>query len=351
MSKSTILVTGCCGFIGSAFLRRMVAQYPQSQFINIDKLTYAGNLNNLKSIEAKKNYHFIHGDILDRDKVESIFQEYKPNIIVNFAAESHVDRSILDPTSFLETNVLGTLMLLENAKKIWQSFDDKRFIQISTDEVYGSLSETDPPFNERNNLQPNSPYSASKASADLLIRAYYETYGFPALISRCSNNYGPYQHPEKLISLAIVSLFLKKPIPVYGDGRQIRDWIYVDDHADAIECLIQNGEIGEVYNFGGESEKRNIDVIQSICDIFDRIRAQKEGESRKLIIFVKDRPGHDKRYAMDISYVKEELNWNPSTSFEVGLNKTIDWYQKNEMWWVPLLQGELKDYYKKQYHL
>lgn len=340
ISKTIVLVTGCCGFIGSFFLRRMVDKYPHALFINIDKLTYAGNLNNLKSIEAKKNYHFIHGDILDRHKIESVFQEYKPNIVINFAAESHVDRSILDPASFLETNVLGTLVLLENAKKIWESFDDKRFIQISTDEVYGSLSETDPPFNEKNNLQPNSPYSASKASADLLIRSYYETYGFPALISRCSNNYGPYQYPEKLISLAIVNLFLKRPIPIYGDGKQIRDWIYVNDHADAIECLIQNGEIGQVYNFGGESERRNIDVIQSICDIFDHIHKKKKGESRESIIFVKDRLGHDKRYAMDIKYVREKLNWQPSTTFEVGIHKTLDWYQKNEAWWSPLLQKE-----------
>lgn len=331
----TILVTGGAGFIGSNFVR-YILNARNYRIINLDKLTYAGNLENLADLELHSNYLFIKGDICDRLLVEKIFQEEKIDAVVNFAAESHVDRSILGAKIFVETNVLGTQTLLDVAKV----YGVERFLQVSTDEVYGSLGETGY-FTEETPLAPNSPYSASKAGGDFLVRAYHETFKMPTLITRCSNNYGPYHFPEKLIPLMIVNALNDKPLPVYGDGLNVRDWLYVVDHCRAIDVVLHNGRIGEVYNIGGHNEKKNIDIVKLVL--------QKLGKPESLITFVKDRPGHDRRYAIDASKIERELGWKPQETFETGIEKTIAWYLDNRKWWERILSGEYQQYYELQY--
>lgn len=331
----TILVTGGAGFIGSNFVRYMLRTHAY-RIINLDKLTYAGNLENLADLESHPNYTFIKGDICDRLLVEKIFEEEKADTVVNFAAESHVDRSILGAKVFVETNVLGTQTLLDAAKR----FGIEKFLQVSTDEVYGSLGETGY-FTEETPLAPNSPYSASKAGADFLVRAYHETFKLPTLITRCSNNYGPYQFPEKLIPLMIANALNNKPLPVYGDGLNVRDWLYVEDHCRAIDIVLHKGKFGEVYNIGGHNEKKNIDIVKLIL--------QKLGKPESLITFVKDRPGHDRRYAIDASKIERELGWKPQETFETGIEKTIQWYLDNRNWWERILSGEYQKYYELQY--
>jgi len=329
-----ILVTGGAGFIGSNFIRMMLKKHPDWNIINIDLLTYAGCIENLEDVASDKRYRFVKGDINDAGLVSSLLDGV--DAIINFAAESHVDRSIEDPSVFLKTNIFGTYTLLEQAmkKKI------KRFIQISTDEVYGSLGK-DGYFTETTPLSPNSPYSASKASADMIARSYFETYGFPAIITRCSNNYGPYQFPEKFIPLMITNAIEDRELPVYGDGMNIRDWIHVDDHCAAIEAVFLKGREGEVYNVGGRTEKNNIDVVKMIL--------RKIGKPESFIRFVKDRLGHDRRYAIDSSKIEKELGWKPSVEFERGLEATIGWYKTNTKWWENIKSGEYRDYYRKHY--
>jgi dTDP-glucose 4,6-dehydratase len=331
----TILVTGGAGFIGSNFVRHFL-NTRNYRIVNLDKLTYAGNLENLADLESHSNYLFIKGDICDRLLVEKIFQEEKIDAVVNFAAESHVDRSILGAKIFVETNVLGTQTLLDVAKV----YGVERFLQVSTDEVYGSLGETGY-FTEETPLAPNSPYSASKAGGDFLVRAYHETFKMPTLITRCSNNYGPYHFPEKLIPLMIANALNDKPLPVYGDGLNVRDWLYVEDHCRAIDVVLHNGRIGEVYNIGGHNEKKNIDIVKLVL--------QKLGKPESLITFVKDRPGHDRRYAIDASKIERELGWKPQETFETGIEKTIAWYLDNRKWWERILSGEYQQYYELQY--
>jgi len=332
----TILVTGGAGFIGSNFIIYYLRESRDIRLINFDKLTYAGNLENLISVEKDPRYHFVKGDIADPKDVEKVFKDYEINYVVNFAAESHVDRSILDPGIFIKTNVLGTQTLLDCARKAKVD----TFLQVSTDEVYGTLGDTGY-FTEKTPLSPNSPYSASKTGADLLVRAAFETFGFPGVITRCSNNYGPYQFPEKLIPLMISNALENKPLPVYGDGLNIRDWLYVDDHCSAIKVALEKGKPGSVYNIGGNQEKTNLDVVETLLD--------KVGKDRSLIQFVKDRPGHDRRYAIDASFIKEELGWEPSFTFESALAETVDWYIKNREWWERVKSGQYKAYYKEQY--
>ncbi|HZG59612.1 MAG TPA: dTDP-glucose 4,6-dehydratase [Anoxybacillus sp.] len=330
-----VLITGGAGFIGSNFVNYMVRKYPSYQIINLDALTYAGNLENVKEVENKPNYRFVKGDITDRDLIESLFSE-GIDVVVNFAAESHVDRSIADPGIFVKTNIQGTQVLLDAAKK----YSVKKYIQISTDEVYGTLGETGY-FTETTPLAPNSPYSASKAGADLLVRAYHETYGLPVNITRCSNNYGPYHFPEKLIPLMIINALNDRPLPVYGDGLNVRDWLHVEDHCSAIDLVLHHGRNGEVYNIGGNNERTNIEVVKAI------LRYLNKPES--LITFVEDRLGHDRRYAIDATKIREELGWQPKYTFEEGLKKTIDWYLENRSWWENILSGEYKEYYERQY--
>ncbi|WKV08532.1 dTDP-glucose 4,6-dehydratase [Thermoanaerobacterium sp. CMT5567-10] len=330
-----VLVTGGAGFIGSNFIKYMLKEHKDYKVINLDKLTYAGNLENLKDVENNSNYVFIKGDITDRDIVEKIFSD-GIDYVVNFAAESHVDRSIEDPGIFLKTNVLGTQVLLDAAKK----YGVKKYLQVSTDEVYGSLGETGY-FTEQTSLSPNSPYSASKASADLLVRAYHHTFGIPVNITRCSNNYGPYQFPEKLIPLMIINALHGKELPVYGDGLNVRDWLYVEDHCRAIDLVLHKGKIGEVYNIGGNNEKANIEIVRLILKELDK--------PESLIKYVKDRPGHDRRYAIDSSKIQNELGWKPTYNFDEGMKKTIRWYLDNEEWWEKIISGEYKDYYEKMY--
>ncbi|TKC15500.1 dTDP-glucose 4,6-dehydratase [Robertmurraya kyonggiensis] len=322
-----ILVTGGAGFIGSNFIKYMLARYDY-RIINIDALTYAGNLENLKDIETHQRYHFVKGDICDRGLVEELFEKYKINSVINFAAQSHVDRSIEDPEIFLRTNVFGTQILLEVSKDNWKTevaafMDGVRFIQISTDEVYGTLGK-DGYFTERTSLAPNSPYSASKAAADFMVRAYFETYGLPINITRCSNNYGPYQHPEKLIPLTIKNAMMEKAIPIYGDGRQIRDWLYVLDHCRAIDMILHKGKLGEVYNIGGNNEKINVELVKLILSYLEK--------SEDLLCYVQDRLGHDRRYAIDNFKITNELGWRPLYTFEEGIKRTIDWYKENADW-------------------
>lgn len=335
----TILVTGGAGFIGSNFIHYMMEKYPDYKIVCIDKLTYAGNLRNLETVLDKKNFRFIKGDICDRELVYRIFEEEKPDIVINFAAESHVDRSIESPDIFLKTNILGTQVLLDASRK----YNVKRFHQVSTDEVYGDLplDRSDLKFTESSPLRPSSPYSASKASADLLVLAYHRTYGVPVTISRCSNNYGPYQFPEKLIPLMIINALNDRPLPVYGDGRNVRDWIHVKDHCEAIDIIIHRGKEGEIYNIGGENERANIDVVRMIL--------KELGKPESLIRFVKDRPGHDRRYALDISRMKKEFGWSPKISFEEGLKSTIKWYLENRSWWEEIINGEYMNYYERMY--
>lgn len=332
----TILVTGGCGFIGSNFVKYMLKVHPNYTIINLDKLTYAGNLENLEDIINNPRYQFVRGDICERADVEACVRDYKVNVIINFAAESHVDRSIMGPAIFVETNIGGTNVLLDIAK----DYKVEKFIQISTDEVYGSLPATGK-FTESMPLHPNSPYSASKASADLLVLAYHHTFGLPVVITRCSNNYGPYQFPEKLIPLMIANAIDNKPLPVYGDGLNVRDWLFVKDHCAAIDVVMQKGKIGEVYNIGGSNEWKNIDIV--------RLLLKKLGKPESLIKFVKDRLGHDRRYAIDALKISKELGWQPSLSFEKGLERTIDWYLKNESWWRRIISGDYQRYYQKMY--
>jgi len=345
-----ILVTGGAGFIGSNFVRMMLRKYPEYRIINIDALTYAGNLENLRDVEDNPRYVFAKVDIRDRDAVESIFEKHSIDVVVNFAAESHVDRSIEEPEIFWTTNVIGTLVLLDSAKKYWKVRpDDKycteyrsgvKFVQVSTDEVYGTLGDTGK-FVETMPLKPNSPYSASKASADLLVRAYHKTFGMPVNITRCSNNYGPYQFPEKLIPLMISNCLNGRKLPVYGDGLQVRDWLHVSDHCEAIDVVLHKGENGEIYNIGGNNEKTNIEIVKLIINEL--------GKSEELISYVKDRPGHDRRYAIDNTKITTELGWQPSYSFEQGIKETIAWYLANTDWVQSVVSGDYVDYYQRMY--
>lgn len=344
-----ILITGGAGFIGSHVVRRFVNKYPNYQIVNLDALTYAGNLENIADIENKSNYTFIKGDIVDADFINELFIEHQFDGVVHLAAESHVDRSITDPLAFVKTNVIGTMNLLNASKSIWKdNYAGKRFYHISTDEVYGSLGETGL-FTETTAYDPNSPYSASKASSDHFVRAYGETYGLPYVITNCSNNYGPNHFPEKLIPLFINNIINKKALPVYGDGKYTRDWLFVEDHAIAIDLVFHEGKNHETYNIGGFNEWQNIDLVKLLCRQMDKKLGRNEGESEQLITYVKDRPGHDLRYAIDASKINKELGWSPSVTFEQGLEKTIDWYLSNEDWLKRVTSGEYQNYYEKQY--
>ncbi|MGJ8665808.1 MAG: dTDP-glucose 4,6-dehydratase [Patiriisocius sp.] len=347
--NKTILITGGAGFIGSHVVDFFVNKYPNYTIVNLDALTYAGNLENLKAVENKDNYTFIKGDITDEKLVNEIFSKYNFEGVIHLAAESHVDRSINDPLAFVKTNILGTMVLLQAFKALWQdNWEGKRFYHISTDEVYGSLGETGL-FTETTPYNPNSPYSASKASSDHFVRAYGETYGLPYVISNCSNNYGPFHFPEKLIPLFINNIIEKRPLPVYGDGNYTRDWLYVIDHARAIDLVFHEGKNAETYNIGGFNEWKNIDLVKVLCDKMDEKLNRKKGESQELITYVKDRPGHDLRYAIDASKINKELGWKPSVTFEEGLSETIDWYLNNEEWLSNVTSGAYKKYYKEQY--
>jgi len=343
-----ILVTGGAGFIGSNFLNLFVPKYPHCIFINFDKLTYAANLLNLRAIENLPNYKFEQGDIADFNQVEEIFKKYEPDIVVHFAAESHVDRSIVGPAEFIQTNIVGTFNLLEACRKYWKSYDGKLFHHVSTDEVYGSLGKTGY-FTEDSRYDPSSPYSASKASSDHLVRAYFRTYGLPVKITNCSNNYGPYQFPEKLIPLMILNALEGKPLPVYGTGENVRDWLYVEDHCEAIWIVIQKGKIGETYNIGSNNERRNIDVVNKICELLAEELDKDPMDFKKLITFVKDRPGHDLRYAIDSTKIKKELGWQPKETFESGLRKTVRWYLNNKEWVESVKTGEYRKWMEENY--
>jgi dTDP-glucose 4,6-dehydratase len=347
---NTILITGGAGFIGSHLTRLFVTKYPQYKVVNLDALTYAGNLNNLRDIENAPNYLFVKGDITDTELVQQLFEEHQFTGVLHSAAESHVDRSITDPLAFVKTNVMGTATLLQIAKQNWKGgYDNKVFYHISTDEVYGSLGETGF-FYEDTAYDPRSPYSASKASSDHFVRAFYHTYGLPVKISNCSNNYGPFHFPEKLIPLSINNIINNKPLPIYGKGENIRDWLFVEDHARAIDTIYHNGKIGETYNIGGHNEWTNIDLIKELCRQMDDKLGREKGSSEKLITFVKDRAGHDMRYAIDATKLKDELGWMPSLQFEEGLSKTIDWYLANKDWLNDVVSGHYADYYDEQYH-
>ena len=343
-----ILITGGAGFIGSHVVRRFVSKYPNYNIFNLDALTYAGNLENLKDVDSKPNYKFLKGDITDEIYISEIFTKYEFEGVIHLAAESHVDRSISDPISFAKTNILGTMILLNAFKTLWfNNWDGKKFYHVSTDEVYGTLGDTGL-FTEQTPYEPNSPYSASKASSDHFVRAYGETYGIPFTISNCSNNYGPNHFPEKLIPLFINNIINKKPLQ-FGDGNYTRDWLFVLDHAKAIDLIFHQGKRGETYNVGGFNEWKNIDLVMLLCDLMDTKLGQEKGESQQLITFIKDRPGHDLRYAIDASKINKELGWKPSVTFEEGLSKTIDWYLDNQEWMSRIISGEYEDYYQKQY--
>ena len=345
----TIIITGGAGFIGSHVVRRFVSRYPNIQIVNLDGLTYAGNLENLKDVESASNYVFEKADITDAEAVLAVFQKHLPDGVIHLAAESHVDRSIADPMAFIRTNIEGTVNLMNAARTIWGgNWEGKRFYHISTDEVYGSLGE-EGLFTEETPYDPRSPYSASKASSDHLVRAYFHTYGFPVVISNCSNNYGPNHFPEKLIPLAINNIKSNRPIPIYGKGENVRDWLYVEDHASAIDVIFNKGKHGETYNIGGNNEWTNIDLIHLLCKIMDEKLGREAGTSAKLITYVKDRAGHDLRYAIDSSKLKRELGWEPSLTFEEGLPKTVDWYLVNEEWLTNVTSGNYQQYYTKQY--
>ena len=345
-----ILVTGGAGFIGSHLVRLLVNKYPKYNIINIDSLTYAGNLSNLKDIEDKDNYTFLKCNICDFDAVKSAFEKYKIDKVIHLAAESHVDRSIKDPFSFAQTNVMGTLSLLQAAKLYWdEDFKDKLFYHVSTDEVYGSLGE-EGFFTESTSYDPHSPYSASKASSDHFVRAFHDTYGLPTVISNCSNNYGSYQFPEKLIPLFINNIVNNKPLPIYGKGENVRDWLYVEDHARAIDVIFHKGKLSETYNIGGFNEWKNIDLIKVIIKTVDKCLGRKDGASEKLITYVTDRAGHDLRYAIDSTKLKEELGWEPSLQFEEGIQRTVKWYLENDEWLKNVINGGYKKYYEKMYN-
>jgi dTDP-glucose 4,6-dehydratase len=350
MTNRKIIITGGAGFIGSHVVRLFVTKYPAYEIINVDKLTYAGNLENLRDIEKSKNYHFEKGDILDVEFLNQVFKKYNADGVIHLAAESHVDRSLHNPAEFAMTNIIGTINLLRAAYAFWNgNFTDKFFYHISTDEVYGSVDHGSY-FTEESQIDPQSPYSASKASSDHFVRAFHNSYGLPTAVSRCSNNYGPYHFPEKLIPLMINNIIQQKPLPVYGKGENIRDWLFVEDHALAIDAIFHKGKAGEVYNIGGNNEWTNIDLVKFLCHIMDHKLGREEGTSAQLISFVKDRPGHDLRYAIDPSKLISETGWRPSVTFEIGLEKTVDWYLANPIWLKHVTSGEYLKYYETMYH-
>jgi dTDP-glucose 4,6-dehydratase len=349
----TILVTGGAGFIGSNFVLDWLAQSDEP-VVTLDALTYAGNLENLKSLDGDPRHSFVKGDICDRALVDQLLATHRPRALLHFAAESHVDRSISGPGAFMRTNVEGTFTLLEASRAYWSGLTDDakaafRFHHVSTDEVYGSLKADDPPFAETNPYEPNSPYSASKAASDHLVRAWHHTYGLPVLTTNCSNNYGPYHFPEKLIPLMIVNALAGKPLPVYGDGQQIRDWLFVTDHASAIRAVLAGGRLGETYNIGGWNEKANIDIVKTVCALLDELRPSAEGSYARLITYVKDRPGHDRRYAIDARKIERELGWRPAETFETGIRKTVQWYLDHPDWVARVQSGAYRDWVNQQY--
>jgi len=350
-----ILVTGGAGFIGSNFVLDWLVDPTAKGVVNLDKLTYAGNLATLESLKDDVRHIFIQGDICDKELVTKLLKEFQPRAIINFAAESHVDRSIHGPAEFVQTNVLGTFNLLECAREHWNNLDEDakmefRFHHVSTDEVYGSLSATDPAFAETHPYQPNSPYSASKAASDHLVRAWFHTYGFPVVTTNCSNNYGPYHFPEKLIPLVILNALNGKPLPIYGDGQQVRDWLYVGDHCSAIREVLKKGRLGETYNIGGWNEKANIEVVQTICRILDELKPREDSRPYiDQITYIKDRPGHDRRYAIDAGKIEQELGWRPVETFETGIRKTVQWYLDNPVWIDGVVSGSYRDWLQKQY--
>ena len=350
----TILVTGGAGFIGSNFVLDWLANPKAESVVNLDKLTYAGNLGNLEVVQNDARHHFVRGDIGDVDLIEKLLRDHTIRAVVNFAAESHVDRSIHGPGEFIHTNVVGTFHLLESVRAYWTNLAEPqkasfRFLHVSTDEVYGSLSPTDPAFSETNPYAPNSPYSASKAASDHLVRAWHHTYGLPVLTTNCSNNYGPYHFPEKLIPLVILNALNGRPLPIYGDGQQVRDWLYVKDHCSAIRRVLEAGRPGETYNVGGWNEKANLEVVKTICTILDDLRPKTNGQYADQITFVTDRPGHDRRYAIDASKLERELGWRPAETFESGIAKTVQWYLDHPEWIAGVVSGDYRDWLKKQY--
>jgi dTDP-glucose 4,6-dehydratase len=349
----SIVITGGAGFIGSNFVHHWCENYPEDRVIVLDALTYAGNLHNLATLKDRKNFRFLQGDICDRALVDELFASENIDTVAHFAAESHVDRSILGPGAFVQTNVVGTFTLLESFRQHWLSNhqpDKYRFLHVSTDEVYGSLGVDDPAFTETTPYAPNSPYSASKAGSDHLARAYFHTYGMPTIITNCSNNYGSYHFPEKLIPLMCINILLGKPLPVYGDGQNVRDWLYVRDHCQALDTVIHKGKAGETYNIGGNNEVKNIDLVRMLCDLMDELAPDLPVKpAQNLITFVRDRPGHDRRYAIDATKIRTELGWQPQETVEGGLRKTIQWYLDHRDWWQPLLSKEYQEYYGKVY--
>ena len=350
----TILVTGAAGFIGSNFVLDWF-DYKKEDVVSLDLLTYAGNLENLSSLNNNLNHHFVKGNISDRELISQLLQKHQVRAVVNFAAESHVDRSISGPGEFIETNIVGTYNLLESVRSYWDGLDEKskqdfRFLHVSTDEVYGSLEKLDPAFSETNRYEPNSPYSASKAASDHLVRAWHHTYELPVVTTNCSNNYGPYHFPEKLIPLCILNALNGKPLPVYGDGHQIRDWLYVKDHCSAIRTVLEKGQLGETYNVGGWNEKPNLEVVKTLCNILDELKPKSDGTKYETqITYVKDRPGHDRRYAINATKIEKELGWKPNETFETGIRKTVEWYLNNQVWVDHVVSGEYKNWVEKQY--
>ncbi|SOY49109.1 dTDP-glucose 4,6 dehydratase, NAD(P)-binding [Cupriavidus taiwanensis] len=351
---SHILVTGGAGFIGANFVLAWLGDKSADGIVNVDKLTYAGNRKTLASVEDDARHVFSQTDICDRAALDQLFATYKPRAVVHFAAESHVDRSIHGPGEFIQTNIVGTFTLLEAARAYWNGLEEQaksefRFLHVSTDEVFGSLNEADPQFSETTPYAPNSPYSASKAASDHLVRAYHHTYGLPVLTTNCSNNYGPYHFPEKLIPLVIANALAGRPLPIYGDGKNVRDWLYVRDHCSAIREVLARGRLGETYNVGGWNEKTNLDVVHTLCDLLDELSPKATGSYRDQITFVKDRPGHDRRYAIDARKLERELGWKPAETFESGLRKTVQWYLENQAWVQDVMSGEYRNWVAKQY--